>query len=310
MVVWRSAGGRRRRLAAVPAFLLVSSVAASALLMAGRSTACEIDPAFVPLYSLVPAEVGTCVEGARPDPSSGDLVQQTTNGLLVYRLKDRTPVFTDGYSTWVYRLGGVERRPNSEQFDWEAAPGREGEPAFDLVLLGDSHVQLWDTERAFAPLWTANRGVYGQTSRQILARLRTDLVDLRPRVALIVAGVNDIFAGVPLSETTANLRSMWEESRASGVIVIAATCPPARAGSEVGAERLSEFNRRVRELNRWILVSAPSFGAIPVDLYSLLADDLGELAQRFSSSDGLHLNEQGYDEVTRLVKSHVLALSQ
>ncbi len=68
--------------------------------------------------------VGECLENERYN-ATGDSVQQTTGGLLVWRKADNWTAFTDGYRTWLNGPNGLEQRLNTERFPWEPdyAPG-------------------------------------------------------------------------------------------------------------------------------------------------------------------------------------------
>ncbi len=52
--------------------------------------------------------------------ANGDSLQQTTGGLMVWRKADNWTAFTDGATTWVNGPNGVQTRPNSLRFQWEA----------------------------------------------------------------------------------------------------------------------------------------------------------------------------------------------
>ncbi len=56
------------------------------------------------------------------NPSNGDALQRTTNGLLVWRKADNHTAFTDGYRAWVVGPYGLEYRLNSRRFSWEPNP--------------------------------------------------------------------------------------------------------------------------------------------------------------------------------------------
>jgi hypothetical protein len=63
-----------------------------------------------------------------------------------------------------------------------------------VVLLGDDVTSQWTTNStAFDqnPNWI-NKGVAGQTSRQVLARFQTDVIDLHPAIVNIIVGTNDV----------------------------------------------------------------------------------------------------------------------
>lgn len=69
-----------------------------------------------------PATVGECLENERFNPQNGDALQLTSGGLMVWRKFDNWTAFTDGYRTWINGPFGLQRRLNTERFDWEAEP--------------------------------------------------------------------------------------------------------------------------------------------------------------------------------------------
>ncbi|HEX2922589.1 MAG TPA: FxLYD domain-containing protein, partial [Chloroflexota bacterium] len=62
---------------------------------------------------------------------NGDSLQKTTTGLMVWRKADNWTAFTNGDRSWINGPNGVEDRPNSERFAWEAdqAPAETMAPA-------------------------------------------------------------------------------------------------------------------------------------------------------------------------------------
>lgn len=83
---------------------------------------CTFVLGFQTLHDLLPAEVGKCQDGESHDLTSGDALQHTTGGLLVWRKLDNWTAFTNGYQTWVNGPNGLAQRLNTERFSWEANP--------------------------------------------------------------------------------------------------------------------------------------------------------------------------------------------
>src|SRR2546428_1615157 len=91
---------------------------------AGAQAACGVALGFAALHARIPAVVGDCLEDERHDPATGDGLQRTTGGLLVWRKADNHTAFTDGSRTWVDGPFGLQVRRNAERFDWEVTVGR------------------------------------------------------------------------------------------------------------------------------------------------------------------------------------------
>lgn len=84
--------------------------------------ACRFVLGFATIHAAVPTIVGDCLEDEQHNPTNGDALQQTTNGLLVWRRSDNFTAFTDGYRTWVDGPDGIQERLNTLRFPWEANP--------------------------------------------------------------------------------------------------------------------------------------------------------------------------------------------
>lgn len=91
----------------------------------------------------------------------------------------------------------------------------------------------------------ANAGIGGQRSDEILARLFTDVIALRPGWCHVQAGTNDIAQGISLATIQANLAAMWDALDRAGIRVITGTVPP--RASYTGNQRAQG-----ELLNAWI----------------------------------------------------------
>ena len=101
-----------------------SSPAAPAPLAASRiSGGCTFVLGFQTVAARIPQTVGTCSDDEQHNPVSGDALQLTTRGLLVWRKADNWTAFTDGYHTWVNGPAGLQERLNTQRFSFEANPG-------------------------------------------------------------------------------------------------------------------------------------------------------------------------------------------
>ncbi len=110
---------RRRLSALIIAGLLVLLAAPTA-----AASDCEFVLGFATLKSLVdaaegPDRVGACVDNEQYHPDSGESLQETTGGQLIWRKADNWTAFTDGSHTWINGPLGIQSRPNTELLDWE-----------------------------------------------------------------------------------------------------------------------------------------------------------------------------------------------
>ncbi len=87
---------------------------------------CEFVSGFGSLYNQIPQVVGECTEDEHFEPETGNALQATTHGLLVWRKIDNWTAFTDGTTTWINGPEGLQSRPNDERFAWEQEEQSDG----------------------------------------------------------------------------------------------------------------------------------------------------------------------------------------
>ncbi|HEX6252444.1 MAG TPA: SGNH/GDSL hydrolase family protein [Gemmatimonadaceae bacterium] len=164
-----------------------------------------------------------------------------------------------------------------------------------VVFIGNSIIESWGPH--FATLFPGrpyiNRGISGQTTPQILLRLRQDVIALRPKVVLILAGTNDIAGNTgpaTLEMIQHNLASMAELARANGIRVVLASVLPAREYRWRPDVRPATA---IVALNDWMRAYARRNGIVYLDFHAAMADEQLGL-RRELSGDGVHPNETGY----------------
>jgi lysophospholipase L1-like esterase len=173
-----------------------------------------------------------------------------------------------------------------------------------VVFMGDSITDLWDDPKYggfFPGKPYVNRGISGQTTPQMLLRFRPDVIALKPKVVVILAGTNDIAGNtgpMTLASIEDNLASMAELARAHGIRVVLASLLPIsdyeknREGKPVirSTQRPPD---QIKALNEWMKKYAAENGLTYLDYYSATVDDKGFLKDELSE-DGLHPNGKGY----------------
>jgi len=164
-----------------------------------------------------------------------------------------------------------------------------------VVFLGDSITENWARmdEKFFETNAYIGRGISGQTTPQMLVRFRADVIDLKPKAVLILAGTNDIAGNTgpsSLEMIEANLMSMSELARANGIrVALASVLPAFDYAWKPGLKPAP----KISALNDWIKQYANSTGATYVDFYTPMADSRGGMKAALSG-DGVHPNLAGY----------------
>ncbi|WP_263356110.1 SGNH/GDSL hydrolase family protein [Acidicapsa ligni] len=186
-----------------------------------------------------------------------------------------------------------------------------------VVFMGDSITESWlhsgipeaqrtaATDPGFFPGKPyVNRGISGQTTPQMLVRFRQDVVELKPRVVVILAGINDVAGNtgdMTPEQTEDNFASMADLAHANDIKVVLCSILPAfdfpwKPGREPAP--------KVIALNAWIKAYAASHGYTYVDFYSAMVDSRGGLPATLSR-DGVHPNKAGYDIMNPLVEAGI-----
>jgi lysophospholipase L1-like esterase len=194
---------------------------------------------------------------------------------------------------------------------YEAANLQVGPPATGqnrVVFYGDSITDAWIgvVPEFFQGKPYLDRGISGQTTPQMLVRMRQDVVDLQPRVVVILAGTNDIAGNTGPSTPEMiedNFKSMVEIARANGIQPVIASILPAsdypwKPGMEPGPKIVS--------LNTWLKSYAEKNGLVYLDYYAAMVNDKLGLPANLSS-DGVHPNKAGYAIMGPLAEKAVAA---
>ena len=186
-----------------------------------------------------------------------------------------------------------------------------------VVFMGDSITDAWVQPRfgAFFPGKPyIGRGISGQTTPQMLLRFRADVIALQPKVAVILAGTNDIAGNtgpITLEETEGNLASMAELARANSIrVVLSSVLPVSNYGRDRDGNpldmRIKRPPEKILELNAWIKKYAAEKGHVYLDYFPATADDRGLLKKELSE-DGLHPNALGYAVMAPLAEKAIQA---
>lgn len=165
-----------------------------------------------------------------------------------------------------------------------------------VVFIGDSITDYWGREAGvfFPGRPYLNRGIAGQTTPQILLRLRPDALALQPRAIVVLAGTNDLAANAGathLAQARDNLATMTHLARAAGVRVVMASLLPVHDHAQ--AMSATRAPREIVAMNRWIEAHMRRERGTYLDYHGPMVGADGML-RRELSDDGLHPNAAGY----------------
>jgi lysophospholipase L1-like esterase len=181
-----------------------------------------------------------------------------------------------------------------------------------IVFMGNSITDSWQKFDSvfFSNKAYVNRGISGQTTPQMLLRFREDVIDLKPAVVVILAGINDIAGNTgptTLENIFGNISSMAELAKMHHIKVVISSVLPAfdfpwRPGLEP-AEKIAALNAMLKSY-------AANNNIIYLDYYSAMVDERKGLSKSLTY-DGVHPNLAGYKVMEPLlVKAISKALKQ
>ncbi len=189
-----------------------------------------------------------------------------------------------------------------------AFDGQEGTQEDDharVVLIGDSRVALWRPLPTASGWQILNRGIGSETAAQTKLRVAEDVIAVRPALAVLQAGINDLKAiGIfpkdrnrIVNSCVENIRAMVERLEENGTATLVMTIvPPGKPSllrrvvwSDDIYDAVAEVNAAIREMER--------DGVTVLDC-DLFMTEGGRIKPEYGA-DTLHFSRRGYEELNR-----------
>lgn len=175
-----------------------------------------------------------------------------------------------------------------------------------VVFMGNSITQGWGelAPEFFDNPNYINRGIGGQTSPQMLIRFRQDVLNLYPKVVVILAGTNDIAGNTgesTLEMIEDNIYSMAELAQTHEIeVVLCSVLPvfdyPWQKGLEP-ANKIIELNRRTKEY-------ADTHGIVYADYFASMVNEKNRLNGDYTN-DGVHPTRAGYEVMAPIAEKAI-----
>ena len=185
--------------------------------------------------------------------------------------------------------------PQLQKYQSDNAKILDEKTPVKVVFMGNSITQGWADMRPefFKEHGFVGRGIGGQTTPQMLLRLRQDVLELKPEAVVILAGINDIAQNtgpITLKETLGNIQSMAELALAHGINPIICSVLPANSfpwrPEIIPTQQVIDLNS---QLQRWALEK----NLVYVDFYTPMVDEKHGLKSDLGY-DPVHPNVAGY----------------
>jgi len=176
-----------------------------------------------------------------------------------------------------------------------------------VVFMGNSITEGWkmSSQEFFSQNKYINRGISGQTTSQMLVRFRPDVIALKPKLVVILAGINDIAQNngpIELKDIFGNIVSMAELAKINNIKVVLSSILPA---NDFSWKKGMEPAEKVIQLNS-MLEKYASENKIPfVNYYPKMVDSKKELDKKYTN-DGVHPTLAGYKVMEPILQEAIL----
>lgn len=178
----------------------------------------------------------------------------------------------------------------------------ENKAPVKMVFMGNSITEGW---KLFDPNFFnstdyVNRGIGGQTTPQMLIRFKQDVLDLKPKGVVILAGTNDIAGNTgPMSiqEIYNQIESMAGLAALNKIeVFLCSVLPVYDYPWKPGLKPAP----KIVALNEMLKTLAREKNYLYIDYFSEMSDDKNGLKASLGA-DGVHPNEKGYEIMKRVL---------
>lgn len=173
------------------------------------------------------------------------------------------------------------RQENAQYGDYEV----------EVAFLGDSLTDGYDLKKYYPQYITANRGIGGDTTFDLQARLQLSVYDLKPQVAVMLIGANNQETMLQnYEDILIGLKTNLPQTK---IVLLSLTA--------MGGDHWGPKNPMAAYNNVSIKLLAEKYGFTYVDLFTPLYDvSIGEVYAGYTI-DGGHFTHEGYTVITSLL---------
>ena len=205
-----------------------------------------------------------------------------------------------GLTIWYFGVSLPRRRSEAERMELVQAYRAEklakyaqenaqyADYEVDVAFLGDSLTDGYDVSAYYPQFLVVNRGIGGDTTFDLEGRLQLSVYDLKPKVAVMLIGANNMDTMFENYEEI--LKGLQENLPDTKIVLLSLTA--------MGGEHWGSKNQLAAYNNVTIKLLAEKYGFTFVDLFTPLYDvSIGEVYEGYTV-DGGHFTDLGYTVVT------------
>ena len=175
----------------------------------------------------------------------------------------------------------------------------------NIVFLGDSITYYYDLDKYYPDNNVVNSGISGNVSEDILSDMYNRVYKYNPSIVFLLIGTNQIPVGDSDEKIVDEIKKIVTEIHEKNPItkIYVESIYPVNENINKKAVQ-NRDNARISKLNTMIEESLKDINYVKyINLYDKLASD-NKLNEEYSD-DGLHLNDNGYEVVTSILKEYI-----
>ncbi len=172
------------------------------------------------------------------------------------------------------------------------------------LFLGDSLTEFGNWEKLLGKPGFINQGISGDVTRGVLNRLDR-VIKANPQKIFLLIGVNDLASRIPDDQILENIFRIIENIKKElpeTTIYLQSLLPI--NPTVTGFNDNFDYSANIVQINARLKNNHPNPGYIFLDLYPQFTDTKERLATVYTT-DGLHLNEKGYELWAEILKKNV-----
>lgn len=177
----------------------------------------------------------------------------------------------------------------------------------NIVFVGDSITYMYDLNKYYDGYNVVNNGIDGEFTWGVLDDLKDRIYKYNPSKVILLIGTNDIYKNKSVDEISDNVDKIIKgikTNRPYAEIYLVSLLPVNRTSDDIINLNMvkNRTNEMIMEINNKYQEIAKKYNITYIDLYSKLIDDDGNLKLDYTK-EGLHLNDNGYKVITRVIKN-------
>src|SRR4051812_14176711 len=228
---------------------------------------------------------------------------------------DRSRLIGAGVILWVLVMWGCASSPgdgpttrpqgNSGRFEneivaFEKQDQKTPPPSKPILFVGSSTIRYWNVQEAFPGLPVLNRGFGGSQMDDVLYYFDRVVARYHPSTIVFYSGDNDLAAKKSPAQVVGDVRQFINlvKHRLPGTKLVVISIKPSPSRWSL-IDPMRQTNGEIQKLVK------DYKGGVFVDLESGILGDDGKPRAELFRTDGLHLNEKGYEILNERVRPYL-----